>query len=176
MKKVLVFSSSNSSTSINKQLAVYAAKKLNNVKLNIIDLNDFQLPIYSPDLEKEQGIPKNAIRFEQLIAETDGIIISMAEYNGSYTAVFKNTFDWASRIEQKVWKNKPMLLMGTSPGKRGAIGVITAAKTAFPHYGGNIIADFSLPEFNTNFKDGKIVNESLENILNEQILKYQSTL
>ena len=51
MKKILVFAGSNSLNSINKKFAVFAAGKLNDVTLEIVDLNNFQLPTFGIDLE-----------------------------------------------------------------------------------------------------------------------------
>lgn len=47
MKKILVFAGSNSLNSINKKFAVFAAGKLNDVTLEIVDLNNFQLPTFT---------------------------------------------------------------------------------------------------------------------------------
>ena len=46
MKKILAFAGSNSSTSINKQLAKYASSLLKDVDVNLIDLNDFKAPLF----------------------------------------------------------------------------------------------------------------------------------
>ncbi len=56
MKKVLAFGASNSKHSINKRFAVFAANSLANVEMHIADLNDYELPLYSVDLQREQGI------------------------------------------------------------------------------------------------------------------------
>jgi len=165
MKRVIVFAGSNSKVSINKQLSVYASSFLKDVGLEILDLNDFEVPLYGIDLEEIEGIPEKAKRLNGLLANTDGIILSLAEHNGSYTAVFKNIFDWMSRIDIEVFKNKPMLLMATSPGARGGIRVLEAAKSSFPHFGGIIVAEFSLPNFYENFKDGKIISDDLLRLL-----------
>ncbi len=174
MKKILVIGGSNSTQSINKKLAIYAAKKLRNVQLNIIDLNDFILPIYGIDYELAHGIPEKAKEFDGLINETEALIISLAEHNGSYTVAFKNILDWLSRIDQKVWKNKPMLLMATSLGKRGGANVLEAAKNFFPHLGGNIIADFSLPSFNANFNEEGISNDEYEKLLIDMVSAFEN--
>ena len=100
MKEVLVFGGSSSKSSINKKLAILASAKLQNKKITILDLNDFPLPIYSVDTEVENGFPEQAVRFNNFLSGTDGIIISLAEHNGAYTAAFKNLFDWLSRIER----------------------------------------------------------------------------
>ena len=176
MKKILAFAGSNSKTSINKQLAVYTSSLINQVETIVLDLNDFPLPIYGIDQETENGIPSNAQKFFDLIQDTDGIILSLAEHNGAYATVFKNIYDWMSRIDGKLWSNKPMLLMATSPGARGGVTVLDIAKGRFPYMGGNIVSTFSLPSFNDNFKDGKIVNEELIKKLSVEVLKFHKSI
>ncbi|RKE95188.1 NADPH-dependent FMN reductase [Ichthyenterobacterium magnum] len=166
MKNIIAFAGSNSKNSINKQLATYAANLVSNVEVIVLDLNDFELPLYGIDYEVEHGIPDNAHKFLDLIKSTDGIVLSLAEHNGAYATVFKNIFDWMSRIDGKLWSGKPMLLMATSPGGRGGATVLEIAKGRFSYMGGNIVADFSLPFFMDNFSDDKIVNQDL----NEELI------
>jgi len=123
MKKILAFAGSTSSTSINKQLASFAAENLENTAFDIIDLRDFNIPIYSQDEEKENGLPEDAKRFSALFDQYDGFILSLAEHNGSYAAAFKNIFDWSTRVEKNFFRDKPLLLMATSPGGRGGATV-----------------------------------------------------
>ena len=167
MKNIVAFAASNSKQSINKQLVEYTASLLNDASIDILDLNNFDLPIYSIDLEIEKGIPQNAHNFLIKLKDADGILISFAEHNGTYTTVFKNLFDWMTRIESKTFFNKPMLLMATSPGGRGGASVLEAAVTRFPYHDAKIAATFSLPFFGNNFKDGEVVNEEL----NQKLLK-----
>jgi len=176
MKKVVVFAGSNSIKSINKALAIYAASLVKNVEIEILDLNDFELPIYGIDEESKNGIPKKATEFLEKIHGADGIVLSLAEHNGNFSAVFKNVYDWSSRINPKLWKNIPMLLMATSPGARGGATVLAIAKSGFPFMGGNIVADFSLPSFYDNFKEGKIINQDVLNALEAQVQKFDHAL
>jgi NAD(P)H-dependent FMN reductase len=176
MKKILAIAGSNSKSSINRQLVHYAADKLEDVDISLLDMNDFELPIYSPDVEKESGIPQSAHTFMELIINADAVILSLAEYNGLHAAAFKNLWDWASRIQMNIWADTPMLLMAASPGGRGGMNVLRVSKELFPHFGGNIVADFSMPNFYDNFANGKITNPDLEaqlltavNQLNESI-------
>jgi len=175
MKKILAFAGSNSKNSINKQLVKYTATLIEKESTTIVDLNDFSLPLFSVDLEKESGFPENAIKFDKLLQEVDGIILSLAEHNGSYTAVFKNLFDWLSRIEPKLWRNKPMLLMAASPGGRGGKGVLAAATERFPRHNSNIVASFSLPNFNENYK-GELTNDKLQQEFQQAIHQFQLAL
>jgi len=176
MKNVIAFAGSNSSQSINKQLATYASSLVGDVQVTILDLNDFELPVFGVDLEREKGIPENAYKFLNHIKSSDGIIISLAENNGAYSAVFKNLFDWMSRIEGKTFYGKPMLLMATSPGGRGGQSVLEIAKSRFPRHDANIVADFSLPSFGTNFSDGKIVDSDLDTELINKVKVFKAAL
>ena len=176
MKNIIVFAGTNSKTSINKQLAIYASSLVEDVTVDILDLNDFDLPIYGIDLENEKGIPNNAKTFLEHIKSSDGIILSLAEHNGAYATVFKNIFDWMSRIDGKLWGDKPMLLMATSPGGRGGATVLEVAKGRFPFMGGNIVADFSFPSFFDNFSDGKITNEDLNKDLISKVKTFKEAL
>jgi len=176
MKKIIAFAGSNSKNSINKQLAEYAADQMNDAEIDVLDLNDFELPLYGIDYEMEHGIPTNAQSFLDLIKSANGIILSLAEHNGAYATVFKNIFDWMSRIDGKLWSNVPMLLMATSPGGRGGATVLDLAKGRFPHMGGNIVADFSLPSFGQNFSEEGIVDASLRNDFTKAIGDLQNAI
>ena len=176
MKQIITFAGSNSKNSINKQLAVYASSLVKEVEVTVLDLNDFELPIYGMDYEIEHGIPDNAHKFLKHIKSSNGIILSLAEHNGAYATVFKNIFDWMSRIDGKLWSDKPMLLMATSPGARGGATVLEIAKGRFGYMGGNIVSEFSLPSFGTNFKDDKITDTKLNNQLLEEMNTFQNNL
>jgi NAD(P)H-dependent FMN reductase len=165
--KIIAFGGSPSKNSINKKLATYAAHLFENAEVEILDLNDFQMPLFSIDIEKEIGQHELAKAFLAKIATADILVVSLAENNGNYSAAFKNVFDWCSRITGKVFQEKPMLLMSTSPGGRGGSSVLEIAKNAFPRYGGNVKATFSLPSFDANFdvENGEISNPELDNQL-----------
>jgi len=174
--KIVAFAGSNSTTSINKKLATYAASLFENAEIEILDLNDFEMPLFSVDLEKQIGQHQLAAAFIDKIASADILVISMAEHNGNYSVAFKNVFDWASRINVKVFQEKPMLLMASSPGGRGGASVLEIAEKLFVRYGGNIKATFSLPSFNQNFnvESGKISAENLDIQLQEIIRKFKA--
>ena len=92
MSKILAFGASSSNNSMNKKLASFVANKIAPREAILIDLNDYEMPIYSDDRKRDSGIPKKAYDFKNLIKTSEGIIISFAEHNGSYTAAFKNIY------------------------------------------------------------------------------------
>lgn len=169
--KIIAFGASPSKNSINKKLATYAASLFENAEVEVLDLNDFQMPIFTVDIEKEIGQHELAKAFLGKIATADILVVSLAENNSNYSAAFKNVFDWCSRITVKVFQEKPMLLMATSPGGRGGANVLEIAKNAFPRYGADIKATFSLPSFDANFdvEKGKISNPEFDTQLREII-------
>lgn len=172
--KILAIAGSNSDTSINRQLATYATTLFENAEVEIVDMNDFEMPIYKHQREVESGVPQQAIDFAAKIDNADILLVSLSEHNGTYSTAFKNVFDWTSRIKQRaVWNEKPMLLMATAPGGRGGLGVLEAAEKRFPLHGGNIVDTFTLPFFNDNFdkENQKISNEEKDSELREKVSK-----
>lgn len=145
--KILAFGASNSKNSINKALAQFTATLVPNADVEVLDLKDYALPIYSEDLEKELGQPEQAKRFFEKIGAADGLVVSFAEHNGSYTAVYKNLFDWLSRIDQKVFQNKPAIYLATSPGPGGAGSVLASAKGSAQFFGVELRAAVSVGNF-----------------------------
>ncbi len=150
-KHVIAFAASNSSRSINKQLVAYACGLLEDARVEILDLNDYELPLFSVDREDELGQPEPARAFLQKLNDADGIVISFAEHNGAYSVAYKNLYDWISRIQPKVYQDKPMVLLSTSLGGRGGKSVLELALSQIPRFGGQVMASVSLPSFPENF-------------------------
>lgn len=167
--KIFAFAGSTSSTSINRELVKFVLKSFPQDDINLINLNDLTMPVFSVDLEKK-GFPDEAHQFLKHIEECDVIICSLAEHNRSYSAAFKNIFDWASRINVKVFQNKPMFLMSTSPGGYGGGNVMNTAKTFFPQFAADVKETFSLPKFYENFDlESGVINPEMLKELNEKI-------
>lgn len=161
-KKIVAFGASNSKNSINKQFALFAAQQVEEADIELLDLNDYEMPIYSIDREKESGIPALAQAFKAKIQAADLLIISFAEHNGAYTVAFKNVMDWISRLAGSTWDNKPMFLLSTSPGARGGKTVLDLATRSFAFMTKGVISSFSLPAFHKHFsKTEGIMDEEL---------------
>jgi len=169
--KILAFAATSSSKSINKQLVKYAISQLDNevdtIQIETLDINEYELPLFSEDKEVELGQPQLAKDFLQKIADSDAVIISFAEHNGSYTVAYKNIFDWASRINPKVYENKPMIMLATSPGPGGASSVLATAVTSAPFFGGEVKASLSIPGFYDNFdvEKGRLTSDDINDQL-----------
>ncbi|WP_419207859.1 NADPH-dependent FMN reductase [Photobacterium leiognathi subsp. mandapamensis] len=171
--KLLAFAATNSQQSINRALVTYAASQVNTDEVEILDLNDFEMVIYSIDRENASGIPEQAQLFFDKIGQADAILISFAEHNGTYTAAYKNIFDWASRINQKFYQQKPVIMLATSPGPGGAKNVLDTAVTSAPFFDANVVGSLSIPSFYENFDLEKqtLINEELNSQLISLVTK-----
>jgi len=135
--RILAFAGALRAGSFNKKLvrlAAAAARKAG-AEVTVIDLLDYQLPLYNGDLEEAEGLPSNARKLKDLFLAHHGLLLACPEYNSSITAVLKNTIDWVSRPDgQKPGGGKPLecfdgktaLLLAASPGQLGGLrGLVT---------------------------------------------------
>jgi NAD(P)H-dependent FMN reductase len=100
--KILVFAGSIRSGAFSGRVADAAMKELalQGADVTRISLGDFPLPILDYDLEKEKGVPENALRLGRLIADHDAFLIASPEYNSSIPPLLKNALDWVSRVKK----------------------------------------------------------------------------
>ena len=179
--KLLAFAASNSRESINRQLVDYAVGLLADgqiegvpagaLEISSLDLNDFEMPIYSIDRQNADGIPQPAHEFYNLLGEADALLISFAEHNGSYTVAYKNVFDWASRIDMRVYHDKPIVMLSTSPGGGGGGFVLRTAGHLAGYFGNEMLASLAVPRFGENFdtEAGRLTDPDLDVQLREAL-------
>lgn len=171
--KIIAYGASTSSTSINKALATYTAGLVDGAEVKVLDINDYDVPMFSEDLEKEIGQAEGAKQFLADLATADAFVISFAEHNGHYAAAYKNLFDWSTRIDRELFKNKPAVYMATSPGPGGAKSVLAAAEASAGFFGGNVKATVSVPSFYDKFdlEAGKATDDALVAELSAAVAK-----
>ncbi len=82
------------------------------------------VPLYDADEESANGVPKRVEELKDAVAAADGLLIVTPEYNNSMPGVFKNAVDWLSRPPsdiKRVFRDKPVAMIGASPGGFGTI-------------------------------------------------------
>jgi len=163
MKKILVFSASNSKQSINLQVAAHAGLLLQTHSPSIIGLQNYSAPIYSIDIEKNNGIPQSISELQLLFKEVSGFIIACPEHNGSMPAFFKNIIDWLSRIDKLIFQDKPVFLITTSPGPRGALTVNENLQMLLPRWGAKSVTPITIGNYN-NIKFAQEYFEKNQNV------------
>lgn len=177
MKKIVVFGGSTSATSINQQLAVYAGSLLSDqYEVVTLNLKDYEMDNFCIQKMEAEGAPAEANAFLAALESADAYIISTSEHNRNITAALKNTLDWASRINLKMFANKPMLLMSTSPGGYGGQNARKIFEMMAPMFEANVVALYALPKFNDTFQEGKIIDTTLNDELIAAIKTFESHL
>ncbi|MFO7702929.1 NADPH-dependent FMN reductase [Psychroflexus maritimus] len=152
---IIAFSGSNSSSSINQKLVTFIASRLS-AEVEVFQLTEYNLPMYSEDFEKDNGIPIEAYQLKNKIDQAKALIVSVNEHNSMVSAFFKNQMDWLSRIDAQFLAEKKVLLTSTSPGQRGAKSALNFVKDHyFKRFGAAVIEAFSFPSFTTNFDEQK---------------------
>lgn len=171
--KVIAFGASTSSTSINKFLASYVAKLIPGADVEVLDINNYNVPMFSEDKEKEIGQAEGAKTFLADLAKADALVISFAEHNGYYPAAYKNLFDWSTRINQKVYQDIPAVYLATSPGPGGAQSVLAAANASAGYFGGNVKGSLSVASFydKVDLAAGAVTDSELDAQLKELAAK-----
>ncbi|HRS18313.1 MAG TPA: NAD(P)H-dependent oxidoreductase, partial [Bacteroidales bacterium] len=145
--KVLLFSASNSSQSINQTFIEHIAQYIHQHEVTIIDLRFFPAPLYSYDIEQKSGKPSAMMALHNLFSSHDAFIIATPEHNGALPAFFKNIVDWLSRIEKKIFQQKPVILFSVTPGAGGSKLVLQHATDLIPRWGGNLQATIGIPNY-----------------------------
>lgn len=170
MKKILAFAGSNHSKSIHYQLLNFIAPLVEGQEVTVLDIRDWNIPIYSIDMDPDET-PEQINELIEKINDHDGFIIGSPEHNGGTPAFFKNILDWLSRRGNKVFNDKPVLLISTSPGGKGGANHLAFLENTLPYQGAQVRAKYSLPSFFDNFKEGQLTDDNLTS-LSEQIKKF----
>ncbi|MEM7337158.1 MAG: NAD(P)H-dependent oxidoreductase [Actinomycetota bacterium] len=152
MMKVLAVPATNHRNGLNRQLLGYVAQILGEAhQVEIVDLNDYELPLYRQDREAEGGVPALAHELFERIGAADALVVSFAEHNGSYTAAWKNIYDWMSRIDSSVYQGKPVVMLAATPGPRGGAGVLGNATMVAPFFGAELVGQLGIGSFGQRF-------------------------
>lgn len=160
MSTILALSGSNSSTSINFKLVKYTAGLILDKEVQLLNMVNYPFPLFSEDNERETGFSNSLVELRDDIMQANGVILSVNEHNSNPSAYFKNVLDWLSRLERKFLEDTEVLLMSTSPGKRGGLGSLEIIEKLLPRFGATISASFSLPSFYENFDSEKGITDS----------------
>ncbi|MEM7143227.1 MAG: NAD(P)H-dependent oxidoreductase [Actinomycetota bacterium] len=163
--KVLAIPATNSNNGLNRQLIAIAQRAIADLApdagIEIVDLNDYEMPIYSTAREQETGIPEPARHLFDKIGAADALIVSFAEYNGSYTSAWKNVHDWMSRIDMSIYQGTRTAMFAATPGPRAGAGVLGSATTTAPFFGADLVGSLGIGTFHANVVDGEIVDDDL---------------
>ena len=140
MSKIgILVASSNNNQKLGLRLQELAIEQ--NCEVELINLVDLRLPLYSTIEEEENGIPESVLDLATKILDLKAFIIVAPEYNGVMPPVLNNAMAWTSRAT-KDWRdafNDKIVGLATHSGGGGAKG-LQAMRIQFQHLGANILA------------------------------------
>jgi chromate reductase, NAD(P)H dehydrogenase (quinone) len=122
---------------------------------------ELDLPIFNSDLED----PPSVIRLKAAIAEADGVVFGVPEYNYSIPGGLKNALDWASRpFPDNVLRDKPSAVIGASTGLFGAVWAQAEVRKALKASGAHALeAELPVGMADSAFDpDGTLADPQLE--------------
>jgi NAD(P)H-dependent FMN reductase len=163
--KILAFSGSARAGSWNKKLVdvAAAAARAAGGDVTLVDLRDYQMPIYDGDCESEQGLPEHAKRMKALFLAHDALLLACPEYNSSITPLMKNTIDWVSRPAPgegglACFVGKTAALVSASPGALGGLRGLVHVRLILGNIGVLVLpTQVAVPKANEAFDaDGKL--------------------
>ncbi|MEW8315822.1 MAG: NAD(P)H-dependent oxidoreductase [Candidatus Thiodiazotropha endolucinida] len=147
--RILAFAGSSRNGSFNKKILSIAAAGAEAAGADVtrIDLVDFPMPLFNQDLEREQGIPENALEFKRLLMAHDAFIIASPEYNSAFSPLLKNVIDWASRAESEdepplvAFRGKTAVILAASPGTLGGLRGLVFLRMLLANIGVTVLPD-----------------------------------
>lgn len=92
------------------------AKKLDGVEVTYFDVKDHPLTVTAPDWQ--EGVTPS--EWSKVVAESDGFVFVLPEYNHSFPGEFKLTFDSA----KQAYMHKPVAFVPVSSGGFGGTRLI----------------------------------------------------
>ncbi|AGP84914.1 NADPH-dependent FMN reductase [Alteromonas mediterranea] len=167
MTKILAFAGSTRKGSFNHAIVNVAAEGARDAgaEVTVIDLADYQMPIFNEDDEAEFGMPEKAQAFKELLMSHDGFLIASPEYNSSYPALLKNAIDWASRMGEgekplQAYRGKVAGIMAASAGGLGGMRVLVVLRMLLENLGTMVLPNQkAISKVNTLMEDGVITDE-----------------
>ncbi len=149
MSKLIFISGSTRKDSVNTKLLkiAYEAAKEVGADAKLIDLADYDMPIYNGDLEAKGGLPEAGKRLKKEFIAADGFFIASPEYNSSLSPVLMNALHWISRKddgtggELVAFTGKVAALGAASPSWRGGLRGLVPLKMMLGNIGVHVIPE-----------------------------------
>jgi chromate reductase, NAD(P)H dehydrogenase (quinone) len=146
--RILLFAGSIRTGAYSGTVADAAEKELaiQGADVTRISLSDYPLPIMDQDLERDRGVPENALKLARLFAAHDAVLICTPEHNGSMPALLKNTIDWVSRVHRDngrpldPYRDKVAGICSSSEGHFAGIRSANHLRAVLSHIGMELIS------------------------------------
>lgn len=142
------------------------------VHMELVSIAD--IPLYNADLDlpAAQERPAAVVAFREALAKADGLVIASPEYNYSIPGGLKNALDWASRGSDSPLLQKPVALMGATPGMWGTVRMQQAFLPVFQYLDMKWAnkPEILVAQANKKFDEqGKLTDDTTRDLLRQKI-------
>ncbi len=154
--RILAFAGSARRGSFNRKFLAVAIQEVEATggSVTLVDLNEYELPLYHGDLEDADGILANAVKLIELVQSHAGLLLASPEYNSQLTPLLKNTIDWISRAEENPLVGKVAAVISASPGAMGGSRSLQSARHLLLQLGCHVVpAQCILPKAHQSFDE-----------------------
>ena len=174
-KTALTICGSLSADSINEIFRRHMSAKLREagVEVTDLDLRNYDMPIFSLDIEKAGNTPEAAKKLAEMFRNFDIVLIISPEYNGGVTPVIVNLVSWVSRQKPNPFKHAVFGIGGVSDGKYATIFALSHLRDSLSKLGALVVptllglgpypdvfdADGNPNESNIQWKVGQTIRE-----------------
>jgi chromate reductase len=139
-------------------------------RLAFRDVPIHALPLYNPDVEKDQGHAEWDA-FRQAVKSCDGLLFVTPEWNRSVPGGLKNAIDIGSRpYGQGVFARKPAAVVTQSTGGTGGFGCNHHLRQSLVHLDAIVLGQPEMYVGNLSAEkfgdDGRISDEGLSKLIN----------
>lgn len=138
MKISIIVASNNKNLELAHQLNKLAMEM--GQVTQIIDLTEEDLPLYTPKVQAQFGIPAQVQSLSQTLINTEGMIFVAPEYNGGIPPVLTNAIAWLS-VSGDDWRrcfNGKPAMIATHSGSGGQY-VLLAMRSQLSYIGMNVV-------------------------------------
>ncbi|TGG92033.1 NADPH-dependent oxidoreductase [Natronospirillum operosum] len=141
-KPILVLPGSRRTGAISGRVLAATVARLQDqqVAVDVVQAGDLTAPLYDGDIEQNEGVPAPIIELNRRMDDARALVVVSPEYNGLFPPLLKNTLDWMSRTASdqpgiKVFRGKPVLLIGSSPGANGGLRALPHLRAQMANLG-----------------------------------------
>ncbi len=170
---VLIISGTNRSNSKSIILSQIYKNLLEdkNVDCEIMDLEKLPHDFLFSSLYENEGKNPEFHYYVEKVNKAQKFIFVVPEYNGSFPGVLKSFIDGMEY--PRGFKNKKCALVGISSGVMGGSLALSHLTDIFNYLGMHVLAQKPrIPRVNGILKDGKLTDDSLMKLLEEQVEEF----
>ncbi len=155
----LIIITASNGNNLNLSKKFFEKSKELNIKSEILDLTEYNLPLFNPRNKPKENIPEEIEKIKEQLLNTEKWIICAPEYNGSIPPILSNLIAWLSISGddfRNLFNGQPIAIATFSGGQ--GIELLTSLRIQLVHLGSQVLgrqlsSSFSKPAEENTIQD-----------------------